>query len=147
MILVPAIKDPALYLNSALTTLTDAVVDYSPDSHEYTLLRSVIDGTANLVSRGEYFKGSIDWFGMTLANYVNMKAAIGTVLRLWPYGTGSIPNSSPAVYYPYVDVIITEVLPYHRNNAIYIDACIIRLESEKPYALVRAPDNGLDAGT
>jgi len=143
MILIPEIKDPVIYMNEASTTLNGAYVDYSPDSHEYSLRRSVIDGTANLISRGEYFIGSIDWHGLSLANYRKLKDAVGTVIRLWPYGRGPIPNTSPQSFYPYVDVIIKEVRPYHRNNAYYVDACIIRLESEKPYTLVRATDSGI----
>lgn len=143
MILVPEIKDPALIIDSTQTTLTGAFVDYNPDAHDYSMRRSVIDGTANLVSRGHYFKGTIDWFSLTIAQYSKLKAAIGTVVRLWPYGTGIIPSSSPQTHYPYVDVIILEVRPYHRGNVHYIDAVIISFESAAPYTIIRAPDNGL----
>lgn len=143
MILIPEIKDPVLYINESSIPLNGAYVDYSPDAHEYSLRRSVIDGTANLISRGEYFLGTIDWHGLSYANYLKLKAAVGTVARLWPYGRGSIPDTSPQSFYPYVDVIIKEVRPYHRNNAYYVDACIIHLESEKPYTLARAASSGI----
>lgn len=146
MILVPEIKDPALIIDGTQTTLNGAFVDYSPDSHDYQLRRSVIDGTANIISRGEYFRGTIDWHDLSILQYSKLKSAVGTATRLWPYGTGAIPNTSPQTYYPYVDVIITEVRPYHRSNAHYIDAVIISFESEKPYTVTRAPTAGTGGG-
>ncbi|MDD2230786.1 MAG: hypothetical protein PHY48_15475 [Candidatus Cloacimonetes bacterium] len=145
MILIPEIREPVILVNEAQMTLSNASIDYDPDDHDYTMYRSVINGAAILVSRGEYFKGTIDVFDITFTNYSTIKSIVGQVIRLWPFGTGFWPlPPAPAVgYYPYVDVLITKVSPYHRNNAFYIDACIISFESEMPYTLSLATDTGL----
>ena len=67
---------------------------------------------------------------------------IGTVVRLWFFGTGKI-SSSPDKYYPYTDCIVTNVVPFHQNQKLYEDACIIYLESQKCYTLVQADNDGV----
>ena len=147
MILVPAILDPVIKSAAGTSyTLTNAVVDYSIDDLDAELVTSVLNGDQALLSRGEYFSGTIDYYNISLANYLAIKALQGALVRLWPIGTGAIGSTSPQYYYPYVDVIITSVKPYHRNRKLYMDAMIITFVSQKYYTLARAIDNGLGGG-
>lgn len=147
MILFDPIGNPKIETEAgAYLTLTNAVVNYDIDVHDYELLRSVINGSADIISRGEYFKGSIDWHGGTAANHTTLKALQGVAKRLWPFGTGQIAGSDPERYYPYVDVIVTRVYPYHKNSQYYLDAIIIEFESVMPYTLAQATDTGIPSG-
>ncbi len=141
MILVPTIKDPVLRYDGTSYTLTNAIPDYQIDEPDFDLVRSVIDQTAHIIERGEFFKGSIDYYGISVSTYTAIKALKGRVVRLWFYGNGSIPDTM--YYYPYVDVIITSVRPYHRNRKYYYDACIIEFESQTTYTMQRASDTGI----
>jgi hypothetical protein len=141
--IVGDIKSPAIWTGSAQLELTDALVSLDVDEHDYSIERSVINGHADIISRDEYLRGNIDYYAVSHANYLVLKDLQGTEKRLWPLGTGAIAGVSPTRYYPYVDVIITRVYPYHRNNAMYYDACIIEFESVDPYTLARAADTGI----
>jgi len=144
MILVPEILDPVLKSAGGTSyTLTNAILDYDIDDSTDELVTSVLNGDQAVIEGGDYFRGEIDYHGVSVANYVALKALQRTLCRLWPFGQGSIAGSSPARYYPYVDVIILSVKPYHRNNRLYVDACIISFVSQKYYTLVRAADNGI----
>jgi len=145
MIILPElkeIKDPVIMLPSGALTLTDALIDYDIDKHDYLARRSVINGHLSVSSRGEYFEGSIDVFDITRANYLALKGLVGSTVRLWPFGSGQA-QSAPAKYYPYVDVVILTFTPYHRNNAYYLDAAIITFASQKPYTLKLADNTGI----
>ncbi|MDD3535354.1 MAG: hypothetical protein PHC50_04325 [Candidatus Cloacimonetes bacterium] len=139
--IVPEVKDPVILVSDVQKTLTGGIISFVPDAHEFDVRRSVINGDADIVSRGEYASGTIDMLSISNADYLIVKALQGTVVRLWPFGTGGIPST--AKYYPYLDVIITRVYPYHRNKIYYLDACIIEFVSENKYTLQRASDTGM----
>ena len=141
--IVGEIKDPAIMVGSTQVTLTGGIIDYQIDEHDYSIERSPINGHADIISHDEYFKGSIDYHGVTHANYLLLKALQATTARIWPLGTGAIAGVTPTRYYPYFDAIITRIYPYHRNNQMYYDACIIEFQSQDPYTLVRAADTGI----
>ena len=143
MILVPEIRDPVVLVGAAQVTLTNAIIDYDVDKHDYDIRRSVINGYGHIVSRGDFFTGRIDWHGITLSQYIAFKALQGTTVRLWPFGVGGISGSSPAQYYPFVDVIVNSVAPYHRNSVWVYDALIISVVSQAKYTLARALNTGL----
>lgn len=142
MILVPEIRDPVLRIGSTNYTLTNAVVNYNPDAMEGEEVKSCIDGTYDIIYDGKRFTGEINVPGLTLSLYSVLKGAERTLVRLWPFGTGSIAGTSPERFYPYVDVILSEVRPYHDQNRWYIDAAILRFVSQKYYVLERATSLG-----
>ncbi len=142
MILVPEIKDPCLRYNSTDYVLTNAVTDYNADSVQGEVTESVIDGTVSMIYKGKRLEGEITVYGLTLSNYEAYKAMERQTARLWPLGQGSIPNTNPQKYYPYCDVFIISVTPFHKNNALYQDAAIIKFKSVTYYTLVRAADAG-----
>lgn len=147
MIIVPDILSPVIRTTAGVSyTLTNAICDYDIDALDAEVVRSVLNGDQALISRGEYFGGEIDYYGLSLATYLAMKALQGAVVRLWPLGSGAIGTTSPQYYYPYVDVILSSVRPYHRNSKLYLDAVIITFTSQKYYTLARAIDNGLGGG-
>lgn len=147
MIQVPEVLDPVMRSVAGTSyTLIGANVEYDIDALDAELVKSVLNGDQALLTRGEYFSGQIDYFGMSLADYVAIKALQGAIVRLWPLGTGSIGVTNPQYYYPYVDVLVTSVRPYHRDKKLYMDAMIITFTSQKYYTLVRATDNGLGGG-
>lgn len=148
MIHVPEILSPSI--KSAAGTvyaLTNAVVDYNIDELDSELVKSVLNGDQAVLTRGEYFSGTIDYYGMNYDTYAAIKALQGAVVRLWPLGTGAIGTSNPQYYYPYVDVLFTSVRPYHRNSKLYLDALIITFSSQRYYSLHKAADNGSGSGT
>jgi hypothetical protein len=57
-----------------------------------------------IINRGEYFNGSIDYFGISRNDYISIKALQGSIVKLCPFGTGLIPDTTK--YYPYVEVIL-----------------------------------------
>ena len=146
VIYVPVIRNPEVMSAANVRyELVNAVVDYNIDDHQFELVRSVIDGTADVISYGEFFNGSINYYNMTLAVNNALKALQGKVVRLWPFGVGEIPGTF--LWYPWVDVVLTSVRPYHKKNAYYLDALIMEFESQKPYTLARASASGLPAET
>lgn len=142
MILVPEIRDPMLRYNNTNYTLVNAVTDYAPDAVQGEVTESVIDGTVSMIYKGKRLEGEITVYGLTLANYDAYKAMERHTARLWPLGAGTIPNTNPQKYYPYTDVFIVSVTPFHKNNALYQDACIIKFKSVSYYTLARANDYG-----
>lgn len=146
MIVVPDIQFPVMLVSGSQLTLTNATIDYNMDRHDHEVRRSVINGDADIVSRGEYFDGRIDWHFLAYTSYTAMKALQGTTVRLWPFGTGAIGTTQPQLYYPYVDVLITSVRPYHRNTIYVYDAAIIEFVSKSQYTIVRAADTGIVSG-
>lgn len=146
MIYVPAILDPEIMTAANVRyNLVNAIVDYNIDDHQFELVRSVIDGTGEMLSWGEYFRGSITYYDMTLSVNNAIKALQGAQVRLWPFGVGGISGTS--LFYPWVDVILVSVRPFHRRSAYYLDALIIDFESQKPYTLARASTSGLPPET
>jgi hypothetical protein len=142
MILIPEIKSPVIRTQNDTTyTLSNASVDYDIDVPDIEVIKSVINGDQAIINRGDYFNGSIDYFGISQNDYIGIKALQGSIVRLWPFGTGLIPNTN--TYYPYVDVILTSIQPYHRNKKYYIDACILNFVSVHPYSLALATDTGV----
>ena len=143
MILIPEIKSPVIRTQDNTTyTLSNASVDYDIDIPDIEVIKSVVNGDQAIINRGDYFNGSIDYFGISKNDYIGIKALQGSIVRLWPFGTGLIPQDTSS-YYPYVDVILTSIQPYHRNKKYYIDACIINFVSVHPYSLTLASDTGV----
>jgi hypothetical protein len=142
MILVPEILDPVIRIDTTLHTLTNAITDYNPDAVQGEDVESVIDGTASIIYKGKRFNGEIVVYGINKALFDALRAAERTVVRLWPYGRGTIPNTNPQKYYPYVDVLLREVTPFHKDNALYLDAMIIKVKSQSYYTLTQAADTG-----
>lgn len=148
MILIPTISDPVLKSAGGTSyTLINAICDWNIDESDDELLTSVINGDRTLLQKGNYFNGEIDYYRLSVATYVALKALKGTLCRLWPFGQGAIGQTTPQYYYPYVDVLVTQVKPYHRESKYYIDACIISVVSHKYYTLVRATDTGEGGGS
>lgn len=145
MILLPEIKDPIVMLPTGALTLAGAATDYNIDVHDFTAYRSVINGHLSIVSRGEFFEGSIDIFNANKVQYGAIKGLVGNIVRLWPFGAGEV-SLNPLRYYPYVDVLIKTAVPYHKNNALYVDAIIITFASVDPYTVKLAGDTGIVIG-
>lgn len=142
MIIVPTIQDPMLRISNTNYVLTNGVINYNADAMEGEEVKSCIDGTVDYIYNGKRFTGEINVPGITLATYGVLQGAERTLVRLWPFGAGAIAGRSPARYYPWVDVIISEVRPYHDQNRWYIDAAIIRFVSQKYYVLAQATSLG-----
>lgn len=142
--IVPEIKDPVVLINNQQKTITGGITTFLPDVHDFDVHRSPITGHADIVSRGEYASGTIDVFDISIADYTSLKGMQGTSTRLWPFGTGGIPGT--ILYYPFVDIIITRVYPYHKNQIYYLDACVIEFISQKKYTLKREQTNGVGGG-
>ncbi|MDD4310235.1 MAG: hypothetical protein PHO32_07630 [Candidatus Cloacimonetes bacterium] len=147
MIKLPEINSPVIRTEAGVTyTLANATIDYGIDNMDGELLVSVLNGDRMLYKKGDYFDGEID-MPVTYANYVAFKALTGEVVRLWMFGTGAVPDTSPQKFYPYCDVIITHVKPYYKNNKYYYDACTITFASEQYYSIAYAGDSGLPPET
>ena len=136
------IKTPVVRFGSTNYTLSGAVPDYDIDALDYDMFTSVINGDRELLSRGKYFGGKITVFGVTRTTMALYRSMAGTVVRLWPFGAGSITGSSPARYYPYVDVIVVSCVPFHDAQKYYMDACVLTIASQKYYELQEAVDIG-----
>lgn len=145
MIIVPEIKDPVIRYNDVSYTLTNAITDYNPDEPVGRVVRSCLNGAANVIHKGKIFTGSITLYNITHATLQAFKGMERKIVRLWPLGTGPIPNSIQ--FYPYVDVLIDKITPFHAENKLFIDAIIISFESKAYYTLKRATDNGLGSPT
>jgi hypothetical protein len=136
------IADPMVRYDSTNTTLTGAITRYDMDVEDGEVVESVIDGTVDMIHRGKRLQGEIVMYGVSYANYTTYKGWERDTVRLWPWGAGAISDTSPTKYKPYVDVFVTEVLPFHKDNDHYQDACIIKFKSEEYYILERASDLG-----
>lgn len=145
MIIVPEIKDPVIRYNGESYTLTNAITDYNIDEPVGRVVRSCLNGTANVIHKGKLFTGSITLYNITPSALQTYRGMERKIVRLWPFGTGPIPNSIQ--FYPYVDVLIDKITPFHAENKLFIDAIIISFESKAYYTLNRATDNGLGSPT
>lgn len=143
MILVPEILDPVMRYGTTDYTLSKAITDYDIDQNIGEVVESVIDGTVSSIHHGKRFSGEITVYGISAATYASYKALERLTVRLWPFGRGGIPNTSPAKYYPYTDVHIEAVTPFHADNKLFIDAAIIRFKSVSYYTMVQASDTGI----
>jgi len=142
MILVPTISDPMVRSGSTNTMLTGAITRYNHDKLDGEETESVIDGTASMIYKGKRFTGEIVLYNVSAANYAIYQAWERSTVRLWPYGAGSIPNTNPERFRPWVDVFVNEVLPFHKDNDLYQDAVIIRFKSAAYYTVARATSLG-----
>lgn len=147
MIIVPEIKDPVIRYNDVSYTLTNAITDYNPDEPVGRVVRSCLNGAANVIHKGKLFTGSITLYNITHATLQAFKGMERKTVRLWPLGTGSIPGTNPPKYYPYCDVLIDKITPFHAENKLFIDAIIISFVSKTYYTLNRANDNGIGTPT
>lgn len=142
MIALPAIGTPVIRFGTTNYALTDVSPEWDIDQHDYDLLKSVINGDRELVAKGKYFGGKITIYNVSRANMALYRSMNGTVVRLWPFGAGLIAGTSPARYYPYVDVIVLSVVPFHESQRYYMDACVLTVASQKYYTLAEAADMG-----
>jgi len=148
MIWLPTIGQPVIKTAAGTEyTLSTATIDIEPVS-DIEVVRSVLTKVASVIDRGDILRGEINyWDAASLAEYAAIRALKGATVRIWPFGYGSIPNTSPIKYYPYVNVIFVNVVPYYKNNKYYYDALIITFESLEEYTLTWATDDGLGTGT
>lgn len=142
MITVPEINAPVIRYDGDKYELVNAVVDYEFDDADTDVLQSVLNGDREIVEHGEHFSGVIDYKPNDLSTYNALKAMQGKVVRLWMFGDNDGTAIVTGEYYPYCDVIITVVKPYHRSKLLYLDAMMIQFVSEKVYTLARAADKG-----
>lgn len=143
MIIVPEIKDPVIRYNGESYTLTNAITDYNIDEPVGRVVRSCLNGTANVIHKGKLFTGSITVYNINTTTLNTYKAMERQTVRLWPVGQGGIDGTNPPKYYPYVDVIIVNMTPFHHENKLFMDAVIISFESKSYYTLRQAFDNGI----
>lgn len=136
------IADPMIRSGTTNTILTDAITRYDMDVEDGEVVESVIDGTVDMIHRGKRFQGEIVMYGVSHTNYTLYKAWERNTVRLWPWGAGGISDTSPTKYKPYMDVFVTEVMPFHKDNDHYQDACIIKFKSEEYYTLAQSNDLG-----
>lgn len=148
MMYLPTVGAPVIKTAAGTVyTLASGILEYEIEKDQ-ELLKSVITGARAVLDRGTWFGGEIDYFQpANLAEYAALKALKGATVRLWPFGAGTIPNANPLKWYPYVDVILVDVKPYHRKSKYYLDALILSFESAAEYTLTWANDDGMGAGT
>jgi hypothetical protein len=144
--IVPEIKNPTIATTSGTIVyyaLPNSALEYNFNEHDYEIVKSVINGDKDIVSKGSYFKGSITVMGLAYADYISYQNLIGTLVRLWFFGTGLVTDD-PDTFYPYTDCICTNVVPFHDAKKLYEDACVIYLESQKIYVLELADNDGVE---
>ena len=144
MIIVPEIRDPWLRISNTNYELVNAVTDYEIDSPDMEEVESVINGDADVIYKGKRFRGEMTLYGLSAATLGVLKGAERTVIRLWPLGMGPITGTNK--FYPWVDVILLKVTPFHDNNALYQDAAIIAFASQKYYTLKQENRLGWEGG-
>lgn len=142
MIGLPSIGDPVIRYNNVNTTLTNATIDLSIDEFEGEFVQSVINWKEGFIEKGERFLAEITVTGISKSTYNTLKGVKRKKLRLWPFGVGAVHNTTPQKYYPYVDVIVREVRPFHHNNMLFIDGVVMKVVSESHYTLEYAVDTG-----
>lgn len=141
MISLPVLQDPMVRYNYTNTTLTGASADYSIDELEGEMVQSVIDGTPNVIVKGERFSGEIVVSGISKATYDALKAMKRQTVRLWPFGAGAVTGALNK-YYPWTDVLIQEVRPYHKDSLYFVDGAVIKFISLAYYTLDYATSLG-----
>ncbi len=139
--IVPVIKIP--YILCPVTEYDYTLSNSSIEDnyiHDHEVVKSIINGHKSIISNGNFYEGTIIVRGVgnsLLGDYQDLQ---GNVVRLWPYGTGVVTTGK---YYPYVDVIISEVLPFHDQQQHWRDAVLISFVSQDPYTPALATDDGL----
>lgn len=141
MINLPEIRDPIVGISTTNYTLTNAVTAYEIDAADAEEVESVIDGTAGMIYKGKRLRGDITMFAIEATTLTALKGAERTSVRLWPFGAGLIPGKDDK-FYPWTDVLLLEVIPFHADNALYQDAVIIRFKSVAYYEVAWASSLG-----
>ena len=144
MIMLPSIGDPVIKSAAGTSyTLTRGIIGFDIED-DSELVRSVINGHQTIIQgSGEFINGTIDVYALSLADMAAIQSLKYTSVRLWPFGRGAIPATTPTKYYPYVDVVLTKVYPYHAKSRMYLDAIILTFASVDPYTLSWAADSGM----
>ncbi len=142
MTIVPVIQDPMIRINYVNYTLSNAVTEYEIDKVDGEVVESVINGDVSMIYKGKRFEGTITVYGLDESTNQIYKGAERTTIRLWPLGVGAIAGTNPQKYYPWCDVFVISVTPFHKDNKLYHDACIIRFKSTSFYTMERAATLG-----